>query len=397
MKPLAKLVEFDQALTAVQSAMNFVERVEAVPLDMAPGRVLAEDIVAADSTPPFDRASMDGYAVQAADIASVPATLEVTGELYAGSVAKKPLMAGQAVYITTGARLPQGADTVVMVEDTSRIGDSVNITHGWSKGSNILLRGSDIVAGEVVLKSGTLLAPARIGVLAAQGFGEVKVFASPVVAILTTGSEIVAPGGKLNDAQVYDINSHTLAAVIVQNGGIPRLLAIAADDRDGLKAALEQALASADMVVTSGGSSVGEKDYMPELLEEMGEVKFHGVRLKPGKPSAFAVVNGKPVLGMPGYPTSCLMNAYLLLAPAVRRMARLPEAKSHEVSAVTGEDLKGVPGRPLFLPVRLEAGQVFNVFKNAGAITSMARAEGYTVIPADADLPAGSAVRVILF
>jgi molybdenum cofactor synthesis domain-containing protein len=341
---------------------------------------------------------MDGYAVIAGDLASIAPyrTLTVIEEVFAGSVPQKKLSHGEAIQIATGARLPEGADTVVMMEDTRRKGTLVEIFKYPTAGSNITLKGSDIKEGEIILKAGTVLDPAKIGVLVSQGLTEVAVYVKPVVAIMPTGEEIVEIGQNLKEGQIYDINSHTLAAVVRQNGGIPLILAITGDDMKSLKASLEKALAC-DLVVTSGGSSVGEKDFMSELLASMGEVKFHGVKLKPGKPTAFAVIKGKPVLGMPGYPTSCLINAYLLLAPALRKMARLPAGSQTGVAAKLGESVRGATGRVMFLPVRLEVDKVYSVFKDSGAITSVARANGYIVVPPDTQLPVGTSVSVTLF
>jgi molybdenum cofactor synthesis domain-containing protein len=223
-----------------------------------------------------------------------------------------------------------------------------------------------------------------------------SVYVKPTVAVMPTGEEIVEIGRSLREGQIYDINSHALAAVVRDNGGIPMVLPITSDDMKSLKSSLVKALAC-DMVVTSGGSSVGEKDFLAEMLASMGEVKFHGVKLKPGKPSAFAVIKGKAVLGMPGYPTSCLINAYLLLAPALRKMARLPAGKKAQVAAKLGESIKGAAGRMMFLPVRLEGNQAYSVFKDSGAITSVASAAGYIVVPQDAELPEGASVSLTLF
>ena len=398
MKPLNALVSLETAASLVDDSVKPIERAEILPIDEALGRVLAADVKATHSTPPFDRATMDGYAVIAADIASVAPsrTLTITEEIFAGKVTQKKLSPGEAMQIATGARLPEGADTVVMVEDTQRTGSLVNIFKYCAKGANITLKGSDITEGDIILKAGAVLDPAKVGVLASQGLERVTVYVKPFIAVMPTGEEIVEIGKSLKEGQIYDINSHTLAAVIRQSGGVPRVLPITGDDLSSLKTRLEEAL-SADVVVTSGGSSVGEKDFMSELLASMGEVKFHGVRLKPGKPSAFAVVKGKPVLGMPGYPTSCLINAYLLLAPAIRKMARLPAGKNAVLAAKLGENVNGASGRMMFLPVRLEGEKAFNAFKDSGAITSAALADGYIVVPQDAVLAEGTSVSVTLF
>ena len=298
--------------------------------------------------------------------------------------------------IATGAPVPEGADTVVMVEDTKRVGNLVEIYKYPSKGGNITRKASDIREGEILLKAGTVLDPAKVGMLASQGLSEVSVYVKPIVAIMPTGEEIVPVGKPLGGGQIYDINSHTLASVVRMNGGVPLVLPITGDEMESLKRSLEQALSS-DFAVISGGTSVGEKDFMMDLLESMGDVRFHGVKLKPGKPTAFAVVKGKPVLGLPGYPTSCLMNAYLLLAPALRKMSRLPSGKNRDMAASLGEPIHGAAGRVTFLPVRLEDGKAYSAFKDSGAITSARRADGYIVVPPDAEMPAGAGVEISPF
>ena len=400
MKPLDTLVPLETAIELIDKVIHPVERMETLPIDDALGRVLAADFTATHSTPPFDRATMDGYAVVASDTTSAsqetPIALKIIEEVFAGSVPQKRVSNGEAIQIATGAGMPVGADAVVMVEETRRDGDVVYICKTSAAGNNITLEGSDIMEGELIHKAGIFLDPAKIGVLASQGLKKVTVYVKPSIAIMPTGEEIVSIGHRLKEGQIYDINSHALASVIRQNGGIPLVLPITGDDIKNLKTSLEKAL-TYDMVVTSGGSSVGEKDFLSEILATMGEVKFHGVKLKPGKPTAFAVIKGKAVLGMPGYPTSCLINAYLLLAPAVRKMAHLPAGNKAEVAAKLGESIKGAAGRVMFLPVRLEGNKVYSVFKDSGAITSVARADGYVVVPQDTELPEGAGVSVTLF
>jgi molybdenum cofactor synthesis domain-containing protein len=382
----------------IESVITPVERAEMLPVDDALGRVLAADVAATRSAPPFDRATMDGYAVIRDDLGGVGpyTTLSVVEDVFAGSIAKKRLAPGEAMQIATGAPIPEGADTVVMVEDTKRAGRLVEIFKYPSKGDNITLEASDIREGEIILKAGAVLDPAKVGMLASQGLSQVSVYVKPIVAIMPTGEEIVAVGERLSGGQIYDINSHTLAAVVRMNGGNPLVLPITGDEMTSLKSRLEEALA-ADIVVISGGSSVGEKDFLLDLLESMGDVRFHGVKLKPGKPTAFAVVKGKPVMGMPGYPTSCLINAYLLLAPALRKMSRLNSAKGKAIAAVLGERVRGTAGRVMFLPIRIEGGKAYSAFKDSGAITSIGRADGYMVIAANGELPAGADIEMIPF
>jgi molybdenum cofactor synthesis domain-containing protein len=393
-------VSLEQAFTLLDEAVIPLSRTELLPLTMAMGRVLSRDVRALHSTPPFDRATMDGYAVIAADIQNAtpdnPVKLPIIEEIFAGSIPQKELLPGQVSQIATGARLPQGADAVVMVEDTERKGSYVHIYKSTTQGNYYTIAGSDIKTGNLLLKSATLLDPAKIGALASQGLTHVDVYAKPKVAIMPTGEELVELGQPLKDGQIFDINSHSIASVIYQNGGEPWILPITRDTMEHLQRSLEQAL-TADIVITTGGSSVGVKDYLSALLTNMGDIKYHGIRIKPGKPSAFAIVHDKPVLGLPGNPTSCLINAYLLLGPAVRKMAHLPPARNASIEATLAETISGVEGRTMFLPVVLQGSKAYNAFKGSGAITSAAHADGYIIIPPDAEFPAGSRANVTLF
>ena len=224
-----------------------------------------------------------------------------------------------------------------------------------------------------------------------------KVYARPRVAILTTGDEVISPGERIRPGLVYDINAHTMAAVVLECGGEPVMLGRVSDTMEALKDAIRRAVAH-DLVVFSGGSSVGEKDMVIDALEGMGEVKFHGVAVKPGKPTVLGVVRGVAVLGMPGYPTSCLSNCYMMLAPMLRAMARLPPLPEKVVEVPLSKRRVSSIGRVEFHTVRLEDGVAVPAYKESGAITSMAHADGYIEIPANVDLiEKGERVRVVLF
>ena len=402
MKPFGKLISFETAQEAVERNTMPLERIQSLGIDDALGCVLAEDITARHYTPPFNRAAMDGYAVISGDTVNAskenPKKLKLVGTLYAGSTVIGKLATGESIQIATGAQMPAGADAVVMVENTNRNGDEVSIFNSVSRLDNVGLKGEDIKKGEIVLKRGICLDAGKIGVLASQGLLYCKVYENLMVAIMPTGEEIVEAGNKLKAGQIYDINSHTLAAVVKGNGGLPVIFPITGDSIESIKDNLAKALDSADMVVISGGSSVGEKDIITDVLEECGKVFFHGIKIKPGKPTAFAMVKGKPVLCMPGYPTSCLINAYLLLGPAVRRMAHLPPGRSFSIQAKIGARVTGGKGRRLFLPVKLEGETAYPILKGSGAITGTAQADGYIIISEDVSyLEKDSLVKIIPF
>ncbi|TFG47183.1 MAG: molybdopterin molybdotransferase MoeA, partial [Dehalococcoidia bacterium] len=273
MKPFGQLLDFDTALATVLDNSDPVEEVENVNLDGLYGRVLAEDIYASMSIPPFTRAAMDGYAVIAEDTFGAgrrnAKQLLIVGYVYAGDAPTLTLKKGQAVQIATGAPMPAGADAVVMVEETEKRGEDVAVFKAVYPGANIGRIGEDIKQGELILKRGSVFDAGKIGVLASQGLSVANAFARPRIAVIPTGEEIAVSGQELRPGQIYDINSHTIAAVVRQSGGKPLKMPIAEDKTDKLRAAIEQAL-EADMVVISGGSSVGERDLMFSILEELG-------------------------------------------------------------------------------------------------------------------------------
>ena len=293
--------------------------------------------------------------------------------------------------------MPTGADSVVMVEDTEAEDDKVKVFKSVYPGANVGRKGEDIKKGALVLKQGFLLDPGRVGVLASQGLTRVKVYEKPVVAVLPTGEEVVEVGKKLKKGQLYDINSHTISSVVRENGGIPVRVGIAGDILDELQSTIREALKS-DLVVLSGGSSVGERDLLVDVLQDWGEILFHGIQVKPGKPTIFAMIEGKPLMGMPGYPTSCLINTYLFLLPSVRKMAHLPARKGQTVTAKLSRRVSGSVGRRQFLTVRVDGEEAVPVYKQSGAITSVAEADGYIEVAQNIDmLEKDTPVTVTLF
>ena len=402
MRPIRDTLPFDDALAVLLGAATPIEATERVPLEDADGRVVAHDLVASADVPPFDRAAMDGYAVVADDTFGAgphaPRVVRRIEKVYTGEVPTRAVAPGECTEIATGAPMPQGATAVVTVEETERgEGDEVRIFTPVYPGQNVGRRGADIAAGRTVVGEGTLITPSVIGAIAAIGIAEAPVYRKPRVAILSTGNEIVEPGRPLAPGQIYDINRFTLAAIIARHGGVPVPQPIAADTVQALEAAIERAL-EYDAIVFSGGSSVGERDLIMDVLRRTGEVFFHGVAHKPGKPTVFGKVNDTPVLGMPGYPTSCLSNAYMLLVPLLRRMARLPEYQPQTVRVPLARRVVSTTGRHQFYTVRVQDGMAQPAFKASGDITSMADADGYIEIPAQTDiLEAGELVDVKLF
>lgn len=389
MRPLRRLIPLSEALQLVMDRVKPVSTVEKIPILESDGRVAAREIVSEVSVPPFSRAAMDGYAVRAKDTFGAskmkPRRLARIEEIYAGSVPRKEVSKNACSEIATGAMLPKGADAVVMVEDTELEGETVLFYEAVHPGQNVSKKGEDIAPGTTVVTKGEVLNPSKIGALAAIGRSRVEVFGKPLVAIATTGDEISELDKPLRPGQVYNINSYTLGAVVQANGGSARILSIVKDTPKDLAKVIEQN-DDCDIIVFSGGSSVGERDVIIDVLSDLGEVVFHGIAVKPGKPTIFGTVKGRLVLGMPGYPTACLSNAYILLAPVLRKMSHLPERATAVVEARMSRRMVSTTGRTQFLTVRLEDGKAVPAFKESGAITSMAFADGYIIIPHDVDL-----------
>ncbi|MFA5028782.1 MAG: molybdopterin molybdotransferase MoeA, partial [Candidatus Methylomirabilota bacterium] len=329
MHPMKALLNLDEGLRILLDSTIPIERTEQVPLPDAAGRVLAETVTAPLDVPPFARAAMDGYAVLAQNTFGAgnftPALLRMLEAVHAGDLATTEVAAGTCIQVATGSPVPPGADAVVQVEDTEvegdgRAGATVKFYSPVYPGQNISAQGKDIRAGHQVLAPGVRLDPSKIGVLAALGVTQVTVYARPGVAVVPSGNEIVPPGQPLPPGKIYDINSFTLSALIRDNGATPAVLPIMADTLEDVRRSLTRAAEEYDLVVISGGSSVGERDVMVRAVEELGELKFHGIAVKPGKPTLCGLVRGTLVLGMPGYPTSCLTNGYGLLVPVLRKL-----------------------------------------------------------------------------
>ena len=402
MRPFQKTITLDEALAIIDAAIVPIARTERVPLDQAHGRVLAVPLTAAADVPPFSRAAMDGYAVRAADTTGAsrerPRTLRCIEQVFTGQVAARTVQAGECSEVATGAPMPDGSDAVIMVEETDAdAAGAIRLFAAVQPHQNVGRQGADIRTGQVVLDPGTLLNPSRVGTLAALGRTHVEVFQKPRVAILSTGNEIVQPGEPLTAGHIYDINRFTLSAVVSEHGGVPVPHRTAADTLEDLARAVDACLEQ-DLLVFSGGSSVGERDLVLDAVAARGEVLFHGIAVKPGKPTAFGRIDGKLFFGMPGYPTSCLSNAYIMLAPTLRRVARLPVQATRSVTLPLGARVASVAGRHQFYSVRVVDGVALPAFKASGDITSMSQADGYIEIPAGVEvIEAGESVVVTLF
>jgi putative molybdopterin biosynthesis protein len=384
--------------------------VEAVPLLAAVNRVLAEDVVSSLDVPPFCRSTVDGYAVRAVDTFGAgerkPAVLRVCGTVDIGELPNVKVGRGEVAEIVTGAPVPEGADAVVMLEYAEREGGMVSVLRAVVSGENVMAAGSDVARGETVLRAGRLLGSREIGVLAALGLASVRVFVVPRVAVLSTGPEVVEPGHELSCGKIYDINAYSLCAAVRECGGEPVFLGVFQDRLADLHGAVEQGLACADLVLTSGGVSVGPKDVMPEALGLFGGSKIIvcGIMIKPGKPTTVALAGGKLVFSLPGHPASALLVFHLLVRPLVEVMAGRKESRCLEVGAFAGVRMFPAKGRRTFVMVRLEkerSGRLLAVpapVSVSGAISTLARADGFVEIPDKVQfVDSGEKVTVRLF
>ncbi|UFX47221.1 molybdopterin biosynthesis protein [Bradyrhizobium sp. 41S5] len=374
------------------------------------GRALAEDVVAPIDVPPFDRSNVDGFAVRSADLASAgeatPLQLALNDEIIScGTVPGRPVLPGTATAIATGGPVPRGADAIVMVEHTQPASNgAIEVRRAASPGQFVSYAGSDIARGEALLRAGTMIGSREIGMLAACGIADVQVVRRPRVAILSTGDELVQPGETLRPAAIYDTNGAIVTAAIAENGGDASFLGAIADNETMLEAAMRKALAESDMLVLSGGTSKGAGDVSHRIITRLGKpgIIAHGVALKPGKPLCLAVCDGKPVVILPGFPTSAMFTFHDMIVPVLRRMAGLPPRSDARVAAKVPVRIASEFGRTEFVMVSLVEGAdgliAYPSGKGSGAITSFAQADGFLKIEALADqLPAGSEAEVTLF
>jgi len=408
---MSKRVIFHDLVTLDQAAevlLKFAAPLGAEKVDIASayGRVLAEDVVAPIDIPPFDRSTVDGYAVVAESTYGAseltPVELRVVCRVEAGEWPGAEVKPGEACEVATGAPLPRGANAVVMVEYTQEREGAVRTFRPVVPGENVMTAGSDMSAGEVVLRRCTRLTPREVGVLAALGLREVSVVRRPRVAIISTGNELVAPGELLGLGKLYDVNSYSLAAAVVEAGGVPLLLGIVKDEEGSYREAVAKALSEADVVLISGGTSAGVADLTYKVLGELGDVLFHGVMVRPGKPTLAAVVRGRIVVGLPGYPSSALMIFHTVVRPFLLRLQCLDPHAPAVYKAKLAFSIEGAKGRRALYPVVLieRAGvyKAFPLYAESGAISVLARADGYVVIPETVEFMAeDEEVEVYLF
>ncbi len=412
------MISVEEALDKILGNVAVLDE-EEVPILDSLGQVLAEDISSSIRVPPLDNAAMDGYAIRAEDSLGAskraPRFLRVIDSVAAGAISGFRVEPGTAIRIMTGAPVPEGADSVVRFEDTDETlrptpSSEIGVMEEVEPGLNIRRAGEDIAKGGVVLKRGAVIRPSEVGVLASLGQSTVRVIRRPVVAILATGDELVDVGGVLPAGKIYNSNSYSVAALVKYCGGIPRILGIARDSEDSLVRSLRKGL-TADMLLTSGGVSVGDYDVVKDVLAKQGEIGFWTVRMKPGKPLAFGMIKGSngagvmrsiPHLGLPGNPVSSMITFELFARPAILKMMGRHDLTQTPIKAVLEDSVVNEDGRRIFARVAVErrGEQYFAKLtgpQGSGILTSMALANALAIIPEDRErVAAGETVSVIM-
>jgi molybdopterin molybdotransferase len=405
------MLTVEEALQKILSEVSTLDT-EIVPIMDSLGQVLAEDIVSDINVPPLNNSAMDGYAVQAQDTKGAkekqPKLLKVIDTVIAGGISKKEVTEGTAIRIMTGAPLPKGADAVVQFENTDEEKNKktapdkpvtqVGIYEEVTSGHSIRLAGEDVKKGVTIISKGTVIRPAEIGVMASTGKSKVKVIRRPVVAVLSTGNELVEIGQQLPEGKIYNSNSYSIASLVKKYGAIPKMLGIALDNEKSLVGKLKEA-ENADMLITTGGVSMGDYDMVKDILARDGEMVFWKVRVKPGKPLAFGKIKGKdkngkektiPHLGLPGNATSCMVSFELFVRPALLKMMGKKKLNKPSIPVVINESVKNDAGRRIYdraVTEKLDGHYVARLTgpQGSGILTSMALANSLVVIPEEID------------
>lgn len=400
MHALGSLLPALEARRRLLAATIPVARIEEVPVDAAVGRVAAVSVTAPAPVPAFARATWDGYAVRARDTraarAGAPVRLRLVGAVYPESPFGRRLHRGETVAIATGGAIPDGADSVAIFERVARDEEGLSLAAPVARGDRIAWPGSDLPRGARLVEPGAELTPVTIGALAAAGRPSVRVWARPVVEVIPNGNELRAPGAPVGPGLIHESNNATLGAVLRAAGVTPRLVPPLPDDPTRIARALRTAIRRSDMVLATGGSSVGERDYLPRLLPKLGRLLFHGIAVRPGKPTLAAVHGDRLIVGLPGHPASCLSNMYWLVLPVLRRLAHRAGPGWGESVVPLGAAIEGrTAGFTSIVPVALRGGRAYPTFRGSSHVTSLARAVGFVMVPPGTTTwPRGRPVRV---
>lgn len=407
-----KIKEVDEAKEIINEKFNeyYTPQPEVIDISDSNNRITFSKIESKIDFPPFNRSLKDGFAIKAADSYGVneenPKKLKVIDFLEAGSFSDKTVELGKSVEISTGAPIPDGADAVVMVEFSNRAEenseleeDEIEILTSVTPSQDIGQKGSDVKKGQVILDENILLNPPKIGVIAAQGINTVNVYKKPKVGIISTGNELLTNQEELKPGKIYDVNSEMIKAGVNNCGAEGRCLGIVKDVYDDLKTKIQESLKECDILLCSGGTSAGVGDNIRDILDELGEVYIHGITVQPGKPTILGVVDGKIVIGLPGNPVSAIVIFNVFVAPSIKKLAGFKEEEEQKtIKGTLARRIHSPIGRMQYQLVRVEDDTVYPIFKDSGAIFSLASAAGYTKVSKQTELlEEGEEVEVILF
>jgi molybdopterin molybdotransferase len=400
MHAFGRLIPVDVARRRLLAAARPLERTELLPVEAAFGRIAARTVLAPRPVPGFARATWDGYAVRSRDTLGAsrrhPIDLAVVGEVFAEQAFPGSVGPGESVAIATGGALPRGTDGIVIFEEVERHGRRVRLVRPVAPGDRFSRPGHDFPRGARLVRAGDELTATALGTLAACGIPRVRVFARPVVAIVPNGNELLSPGEPEEPGRIYESNNAALSAVIQAAGAIARPMPPVPDDPVRIERAVRRALRSSDLVLATGGSSVGERDHLPRILPKVGRLLFHGIAVRAGKPTLAADDGRRLVVGMPGHPTSCLVNMYWLVLPALRRIGHRPGPGWTEGTAVLGSDaVAPTPGLSTVVPLEFRDGRAYSTYRGSSVITSLAGATAFAMLPPGRrKVPAGARIRV---
>ncbi len=397
MRPFGRLTPYEDARDVALGLCPPLQESRSISLGEAGGRHAAVDVAAPVDVPSTDRAAMDGYAVISADLlGGAPVSLARAGRAMAGELEETRVEAGSCMEVATGARMPSGADAVVPVEQTRAIGEVIEVLESVPAGAHVSRRGEDLAAGDVVLARNQRISPAVAAALSSIGVSTVEVLRRPRVMLVPTGDELVPIGEPLLPGQVYDSNSVGVQQLLESNGAVVERTPIVRDDVSALVQGLRRT--DVDLVVTLGGTSVGRHDLVVDVAAQIGEILVHGIAMKPGKPVLIARVGRLPLLGLPGFPTSCLFSAHLFAEPMVRALGGMPIDHRRQTRGTLTEGVSSPGGKLQFLTVTVDGEEATPAYRASSTITSMSRAHGWIEIgPEVTEVAAGSTVEVTFF
>ncbi len=403
-----EIITLEEAKEKLSQHWQPSKKTENIPLESCEGKILGKDVKSNVDLPPFDRSVYDGYALNASETFEAeendPIKLKCVGKVLAGQKPDVNVGENECVEISTGAPVPEDVNAVVMVEDTSSSGDKVRVRRSVSPYENIKEKGSEIERGEVIVRKGRKITPQIYGGLFACGVRKVPIIARPRVGVISSGEELVDIDSELDIGEIYDVNGPTITSAAKICGADSSYLGIVEDDRSAIKSNIKENLENFDALITTGGTSAGSSDLIPDTIDELGEpgIIVHGLAQKPGKPTFLAVIDDKPIFGLPGYPVSAYMVFDQLVSPYLHEMSGAPARERRKFQAELNRKMLSARGRRELVPVRLEKKEDKNLAislrKGSGAITSLSRANGYFVVPQSKELiEEGETVTVKVF